>query len=253
MKFFVFISGSKGNCALIESEGRYLLIDAGISKRKLKAKMEDIGKKVEDIGYVLITHNHSDHISGIEAFPKEIIYATYATFPDIPLSNQLIPYQSYLINGFDVVVIPTSHDTDGSVGFSIGDGKEKLVYITDTGYLYEKSVEMIGNADYYIFESNHNVKALIESDRPQSLKKRIMGDYGHLSNEDSANYLCDVIGEKTKEIVLAHLSEEVNSPELALADLMKVFKKRGVDFDRYRIRCASQKETVSGGEDLIRI
>ncbi len=267
MKYSIFESGSKGNCTLIESEGRYLLIDAGISKKKLKAKLEQIGKTMEDINHVLITHNHSDHISGIDAFPKEMLYSTYevlysiykvlyptyATLPDIPLANQLIPYQTYRINGFDVLVIPTSHDTDGSVGFSIGDGKETLVYVTDTGYLYEKSVDLIGNADYYIFESNHNVKALIESDRPQSLKKRIMGDYGHLSNEDSANYLCDVVGEKTREIVLAHLSEEVNSPELALADLMKVFKKRGVDFDRFRIRCASQTETVSGGEDFVRI
>lgn len=253
MKYSIFESGSKGNCTLIESEGRYLLIDAGISKKKLKAKLEQIGKTTEDINHVLITHYHSDHISGIDAFPKEVLYSTYATLPDIPLANQLIPYQTYRINGFDVLVIPTSHDTDGSVGFSIGDGKETLVYVTDTGYLYEKSVDLIGNADYYIFESNHNVKALIESDRPQSLKKRIMGDYGHLSNEDSANYLCDVVGEKTREIVLAHLSEEVNSPELALADLMKVFKKRGVDFDRFRIRCASQTETVSGGEDFVRI
>ena len=245
MKFHIFESGSKGNCTLISSKGRYLLIDMGISHKKLRSKLEEVNVNIVNINHVLVTHGHSDHIQGIDMFDKEQIYATYDTFQDIPLANQLTPYQNYRINGFDVLVLPTSHDIDGSVGFLISDGEETLAYITDTGYLYEKVVDLIKDASYYIFESNHNVKMLIETNRPQTLKKRIMGDYGHLSNEDSANYLCDIIGNNTKEIVLAHLSEEANNHEQALCDLIKVFKKRGVDVDKYLIRCASQKETVS--------
>ena len=246
MKYHIFESGSKGNCTLITSnEGKHLLIDMGISARKLRNKLSEVNVNINEVNHVLVTHGHTDHIGGIDIFPKEEIYSTYETYQDIPLKNQLIPYQTYMINGFEVTVVPTSHDIDGSIGFIIKDEKETLVYITDTGYLYEKVVDLIKGADYYIFESNHNVKMLIETNRPQSLKKRIMGDYGHMSNEDSANYLCDVITSNTKEIVLAHLSEEANSHEQAIMDLMKVFKKRGFNVDDYCIRCASQKDTVS--------
>ena len=248
MEYHIFESGSKGNCTLISSKGRYLLIDMGISKKKLKAKLEEVHVDFTKVDHILVTHSHTDHIAGIECFDKNQIFTTREVIDNLPLQNQLIPYQSYKINGFNVLVLPTSHDSDGSIGFVIEDDNQKLVYITDTGYLFEKVVELIKDADYYIFESNHNVKMLIETNRPQSLKKRIMGDYGHLSNDDSSNYLCDVVTSRTKEIVLAHLSEEANSPEQALSDLMKVFKKRGVDFDRFNIRCASQKDTVSGGK-----
>lgn len=251
MEYNIFESGSKGNCTLISSHGRYLLIDMGISLKKLKNKLKEIDVNIEDINHVLVTHSHSDHILGIDVFPKDQIYATRLTFDDLPMLNQLIPYQEYKINGFQVLVVPTSHDAEGSIGFVIKDEEEKLVYITDTGYLYEKVITLITDADYYIFESNHNVKMLIETNRPQSLKKRILGDYGHLSNEDSANYLCDVIGPNTKEIVLAHLSEEANSHEKAISDLMRVFKKRGVDYDKYSIRCADQRETISGGKEKV--
>lgn len=246
MKYHIFESGSKGNATLIvASDGRCLLIDMGISAKKLRNKLSEIGMDIKNVNHVLVTHGHTDHIGGIDVFDKNQIYSTYETFQDIPLKNQLIPYQTYKINGFDVMVVPTSHDIDGSIGFIISEQEEKLVYITDTGYLYEKVVDLIKGADYYIFESNHNVKMLIETNRPQSLKKRIMGDYGHMSNDDSANYLCDVISSNTKEIVLAHLSEEANSHEQALADLIKVFKKRGFNVDDYCIRCASQKDTIS--------
>jgi phosphoribosyl 1,2-cyclic phosphodiesterase len=251
MEFHVFESGSKGNCTLIVSNGRYLLIDMGISHKKLRAKLQEVNVNICNVNHVLVTHGHSDHIQGIDLFEKDQIYSTYDTFQDIPLVNQLIPYQNYRINGFDVFVLPTSHDIDGSIGFIIRDGSETLVYITDTGYLYEKVVDLIKDADYYIFESNHNVKMLIETNRPQSLKKRIMGDYGHMSNEDSANYLCDVLGNNTKEIILAHLSEEANSHEQALFDLIKVFRKRGVNPDKYLIRCANQRETISSSNNKV--
>ena len=247
MEFNVLESGSKGNSTIVISHGRYLLIDMGISGRKLKTKLNELGIDVNDVNHVLVTHAHSDHIAGLDFFKDEQIYATHFTHPSLSITNELIPYQTYKINGFKVTVLPTSHDIEGSIGFIIEDDEEKLVYITDTGYLYEKVVEMIKDATYYIFESNHNVKMLIETSRPQYLKKRIMGDYGHMSNEDSANYICDVITSNTKEVILAHLSEEANSPTQALEDYQKVFRKRGVDFNAFDIRCASQRETVHGG------
>jgi hypothetical protein len=174
----------------------------GISRKKLKKKLEEVNVNILDINHVLVTHSHTDHTAGLDMFPKDNIFTTHQTMEDVLLTNELIPFQTYSINGFSVTVVPTSHDAEGSIGFIIEKDGEKLVYITDTGYLYEKVIDMIKDATYYIFESNHNIRMLIETNRPQSLKKRIMGDYGHLSNDDSAHYLCDVIGESTKEIVL---------------------------------------------------
>lgn len=248
MKFYVLESGSKGNCTLITSNGHSIMIDNGLSKKKTISKLQEIGKKIEDVEALLLTHSHTDHIAGINVFSDEIIYATKFTYKNTTIEHQLIPFKEYEISGFKVTCVPTSHDSQGSCGFIIKDEKDTLVYITDTGYIYERVVDMINDATYYIFESNHNVRMLMNTDRPQHLKKRIMGDYGHLSNVDSANYLCDVVGDNTKEIVLAHLSEEANSIDQAMIDLVEVFEDRGVDNNKYLIRCASQTETLIGGE-----
>ena len=248
MKFYVLESGSKGNCTLITSNGHVIMIDNGLSKKKTISKLQEINYKLEDVEALLLTHSHTDHISGINVFSDEIIYATKFTYKNTNVDHQLVPFKEYEISGFKITCVPTSHDSQGSCGFIIKDDKDTLVYITDTGYIYERVVDMINDATYYIFESNHNVRMLMNTDRPQHLKKRIMGDYGHLSNIDSANYLCDVVGENTKEIVLAHLSEEANSVDQAMLDLVEVFEERGVDNNKYLIRCASQTETLVGGE-----
>ena len=251
MKFHIFESGSRGNCTLIVSNGHSIMIDNGLSLRKTKNKLSEVNKTIEDVEALLLTHNHSDHIAGIGAFSNEIIYATKFTFKDTLDEHILVPFKEYEIAGFKVICVPTSHDSQGSCGFIIKDGKETLVYITDTGYIYERVVDMIMDADYYIFESNHNVRMLMNTDRTQHLKKRILGDYGHLSNVDSANYLCDVIGDNTKQIVLAHLSEEANTPDQVMIDMNEVFEERGVDISKYSIRCASQSETLTGGEEIL--
>lgn len=253
MKFYVFESGSKGNSTLITSNGHSIMIDNGLSIKKTKAKLIEVNKTIADVEALLLTHSHTDHIAGINAFSDEIIYANKFTYKNTSVDHILVPFKEYDIAGFKVTCVPTSHDSQGSCGFIIKDDKETLVYITDTGYIYERVVDMIMNATYYIFESNHNVRMLMNTNRPQTLKKRIMGDYGHLSNIDSANYLCDVIGESTKEIVLAHLSEEANTPEQAMIDLMEVFEERGVDNNQYLIRCASQVETLIGGDNEVEV
>lgn len=248
MRFHVFESGSSGNCTLITSKGRCIMIDCGIkSKKKLKSKLSEVGSSLEEISALLVTHNHGDHISGIDSsFDKENIYCTERTY-DVPPSNRLIPYQSYVIGGFNVTCVPTSHDAPDPIGFIIDDGEETLVYITDTGYIYDKVCDLVYNASYYIFESNHNVRMELSLPRAKTLIDRIIGDKGHLSNVDAANYLTYFVGPRTKEIVLAHLSKEANTPELALEECRKVFSQKHVSLDNILLRCASQVETVSGG------
>ena len=249
MRFHIFESGSKGNCMVIESDNhRYLMIDNGLTKKKTKEKLENFNISIDEIKALLVTHSHSDHISGISIFSKDILYSTSLCGIDTPVCNYLVPFDSYEINGFKVTCLPTSHDAPGSCGFIIECDNETLVYITDTGYIYEKVCEKIVNKEYYIIESNHNVRMELECNRPQYLKKRVIGDYGHLSNEDSANYMCDVIGDKTKQIILAHLSQDANTPSQAMEDYCKVFEERNIDISLFDVKCASQTETVSGGK-----
>ena len=247
MRFHIFESGSKGNCTLITSKGRSIIIDCGISNRKLKKKLSEVGSSLDEISALLVTHNHRDHVSGIESsFDRENIYCSTTTY-NVPITNQLIPYQTYTIGGFEVQCVPTSHDAPGSLGFIIKDEEETLVYITDTGYVYDRVCELVCDATYYIFESNHNVRKELTLPRPRNLIDRIIGDKGHLSNIDAASYLASFVGPKTKEIVLAHLSEEANTEELALEELTKVFFDKHVKLDNILVRCASQVNTVSGG------
>ena len=125
-------------------------------------------------------------------------------------------YKKYNIAGFDITILATSHDAKNPIGFVIEADNQKLIYMTDTGYISERNLKYMQNPDYICIESNHNVKKLFETSRPAYLIMRILGDEGHLSNEDSAMYMSEIIGENTKEIVLMHLSEEANTPELAL-------------------------------------
>ena len=127
----------------------------------------------------------------------------------------------------------------------ISNGQEQLLYMTDTGYVSQKNRQFMKNLDYYIIESNHDIEMLMATKRPMFLKNRILNDMGHLNNEYSAHLMCEVIGEKTKEIVLAHLSQEANTEELALATYRQVFQEEQIAFSN--IKVASQIDVVSGG------
>ena len=252
MRFHIFEYGSRGNCTVIESDDhRYIMIDNGLTKKKTTDKLKDFNIQKEDIKALLVTHSHTDHIGGISYFPKDILYSTSLCNIGTPVSNYLVPFETYEINGFMITCIPTSHDAPVFCGFIMeGDG-ETLVYITDTGYIYERVCEKIINKEYYIIESNHNVRMELECNRPQYLKKRVIGDCGHLSNEDSANYMCDVIGDKTKQIFLAQLSAEENTHFQVMEDYNKVFEERNIDISLFDIKCTSQTETVSGGKEKV--
>lgn len=259
MRYHIFESGSKGNATLITSKDGNILIDDGISKKTLVSKLAEVGFTLDDISCVLITHSHSDHIKGLKAIPYIKYYCSKETFKEVkkvigvdetvklPPTHILSPFEKKVLFGFEIEVVPTSHDARGSYGFIIKKDNQKLVYMTDTGFVYEKVLSKIIDADYYIFESNHDIKMLLDTSRPQNLKDRIMGDRGHLSNEDCALYLSEVIGPSTKEIILAHLSEEANTPEKALCALLRIMEKRGISLENVIFKCASQKNTVSGG------
>ena len=246
MKFIVVESGSKGNATLVIDGGRILLIDMGTTLTAVKEALKTIDKKMIDINALLLTHSHTDHTKGVRYLDPMPIYCTEGTYKSLQVEN-IYPYESFNIGHLKITPLEASHDAENTVGFLIDNGEEKLVYMTDTGMIPEKSLSYMKNAQYYIFESNHNVKKLHQSHRPIELKLRILSDEGHLSNEASAIYMSELVGDKTKQIVLAHLSEECNTPELALNVYKKVFSKCHISLKNIEIICSNQHVMTPGG------
>ena len=247
MYFHIIASGSKGNATVIVSNKTVLLIDMGISLTRLEEGLNEINLTKNDITGALFTHDHTDHISGIRFLSPKIMYGLEGTLPS-SLSNIVYLNKPFAIGDFEITPIETSHDATNPCAYLIKDKDSSLFYMTDTGVFVEENLPLIKNPTYLIIESNHDIKMLLHTDRPFDLKNRIMSDHGHLCNEDSAIAAISIIGENTKEIVLAHLSEEANTPEVALEAYKKIFKHFNVSFDKYLVKCANQWASLTGGD-----
>ncbi len=240
-------SGSKGNATLIYDEKTIIQIDMGLTKKRVTEALSTIGKNICNLQGILVTHEHTDHIKNLYMYKGKVpIHASRGTVDFF--DEEVIPEESFEIGTFTIIPFETSHDASNPVGYVIFSGETKLVYITDTGYIPETSLDYLKNADYYIVESNHDLKMLMDSHRPACLKRRIKGDVGHLSNIDSAIYMSECISEKTKAIYLAHLSEECNLPEIALESYRKTFKRKKVELN-IPVICLKQHEMVKGGDE----
>ena len=163
------------------------------------------------------------------------------------LSNVINLMEPFKIGDFKITAFPTSHDAINPCGYLLEDKEERLVYMTDTGCYLSSNTSLIKNPDYLIIESNHDIQMLLHTHRPMELIQRIMSPYGHLCNEDSAFATLEIIGDKTKEIVLAHISEEANEPSVALEAYKKIFSFKGIDINQYNVRVANQWSPLIGG------
>lgn len=238
MKISMIASGSKGNACLIETGNKRILIDCGTTKRYLTQSFAHLNMSFDDIDVLLITHDHSDHTSQIKHFKNAVVYSPKDS---IYRHVEVIPYQSFVIEKLEVLPIKTSHDDEDSVGYVIQSEGKKLVYITDTGYVRTQDFEYIRDANYYIMESNHDPELLMQTNRPYHIKRRILSDEGHLSNDDAARVLQEVVGTNTQEIILAHLSGEANTAELALDTVTSHVSSH------VNVKVAQQFEIVLGG------
>ena len=251
MQYDVISSGSKGNSTLVFSHGEILLLDFGISKRRIEKALLEYGHGFDEIEGFLITHEHSDHASNVFNAPVEKIYAGVPVLPklehSLESSHIFRKFQEIRIGVFKITPIPLSHDAKNTFGFVIDDGLESLVYLTDTGFVPEIDYPYIKDKNYYIFESNHDTEMLFNSKRPDYLIKRIISDKGHLSNTDSAYYLSNIVNKNTKEIVLAHLSDECNKPEIALSTYEYVMQTQLGYLPEINVRCASETIETKGG------
>ncbi len=248
IKFNLLCSGSKGNSCLIEDGDTKVLIDCGSTKKYLLSSLENLNIKIEDLDGLVITHDHSDHISQIRFF-KEIPIYSPVTIEEVDTFT-VRPMQEFTIGSLRFVPVPLSHDAPATTGYCIDNGAEKLVYITDTGYLNQRYISLLSDADYYIFESNHDVSMLMQTSRPQYIKRRICSDEGHLNNEDCAVALSTLISSRTRMIVLAHISQQGNTRQKALEVTCDYLLKNRTDLNQDLIvAAAGQFEWVAGGGD----
>ncbi|MFA5459551.1 MAG: MBL fold metallo-hydrolase [Bacilli bacterium] len=237
MKIAVLGSGSKGNCTYIEYKNTKILIDFGLPVSYVKKKLNKIGINYKDIDGILISHTHIDHIKGLSTLYKLVSPALYITegmqeVKKITSNYYCLKEEGIKLKDLFINTIPTSHDVTESVGFIIKGGEKELVYITDTGYINHRKISALKNKHLYVLESNHDAEMLLKGTYPYHIKQRILSDIGHLSNKEASRYLAELIGEKTKSIILAHLSEQNNCEELALKTLKDVLNKKNKNVDK---------------------
>lgn len=247
MKFKVLASGSKGNASLLQCGSLNILIDIGINYKTLEYELSTIGLIPNDIDIILITHTHSDHIKGLSTLIKKTRKKVYT---NIKLAKDLVNYidreyieivdENFNVNDVYIEMMPTSHDVI-SYGFLIEYDNKSVVYITDTGYIHKKHYPKITNKTIYIIETNHDVEMLMNGPYPYYLKQRVVGDYGHLSNEAAADCLKKCIGNNTEYVFLAHISENNNTKEIAYAKIIEMLED--TDFDKNHIIVTDQYES----------
>lgn len=227
MRIKVISSGSKGNCTYLESGNTRILIDVGVNYNFIKSALDEEEIDINTIDGIIISHVHKDHVGGLSSVIKKVntnVFIKEELEKElkkiIPKENINVVDEDFNINDFNIKSFNTSHDVPNS-GFIVQDDISSFVYITDTGYINRKYIEMTSNKNVYMIEFNHDEKMVMEGPYPYILKERVLGDKGHLSNRASANYLTKVVGDNTKYIILAHMSENNNTEELALKALLE--------------------------------
>ena len=243
LTFTTLASGSSGNAALVSQGDTHILLDAGISARRITSGLAALGVRPEHLSAILITHEHSDHISGLAVLTKKLRAPIYATGPTcrqlcykIPFVDDLVRQQEagtgVQIGALWVESFPTPHDAAGSVGYSIAGEEARMVLATDLGYLTPEVRQAAEGCQLLVCEANHDEDWVRSGPYPYYLKQRILGDRGHLSNEAGAELAALAAQSGTRNIVLAHLSAENNTPARAREVVRRRLSALGCDPER---------------------
>lgn len=238
--FYSLSSGSSGNCYYLGNESRGILIDAGISASKIREFLKKIGVSMQTIMGVFITHNHIDHIRGLEVLIRKNNLPAFTTHKiwksilspkrnisgdcirEIPLLNK------FHLADFDIEAFPVSHDAPETIGFQISAGEKKITITTDLGHICQTAATYIKAANFLVIESNYDEQMLINGNYPHFLKARIQSEHGHLGNHQTSAFLADNINDNLTDICLAHLSKNNNTPEIVLENIQRTFSERGI-------------------------
>ncbi|HFQ80507.1 MAG TPA: MBL fold metallo-hydrolase [Desulfobacterales bacterium] len=234
MRFCVLGSGSKGNCTLVESCGCALLIDAGFSGIELERRLNSVGLKPEIIKAVLVTHEHRDHVSGVGVLSRKYKLPVFINAATLTAAGNImgnlhavVEFEtgtSFSCAGFDVHPFAISHDTADPVGFTINDSHNLLGYCTDTGIISRLIARHLSACQGLVLECNHDLDMLRNGNYPLSLQQRIRSQSGHLANHDSLSFVKELRTGCLRHVVMAHLSESNNSPELVQQEIDALLK-----------------------------
>jgi phosphoribosyl 1,2-cyclic phosphodiesterase len=250
MRCTILASGSKGNSVFLEGDSGAILIDAGLSAKEAFQRAADSNLDVTKVNAVLVTHEHGDHVRGLDVIARKLnvpIYATEGTLRDFlnhrrtsskPLDSRVVRYQEkFSVAGFDIEPFAISHDAAEPCGFSIKERDISFCYCTDTGIVTPGMHELFRHCDGMVLESNHCPDMLENGPYPEYLKRRIRSKKGHLSNPAAASCL-QSLGKDIPLVILAHLSETNNTPERAMGSARNGL---GLFFDENVVRVATQR------------
>lgn len=241
LEFCSLSSGSSGNCYYLGNEFHGILIDAGISAGSIRKFLKAKGVSVTTIMGVLVTHNHVDHVKGLEVLTRKNhvpVFTTDTVWETLfkPPYQQNISgdcvrkieaFRKFHLAGFDIEAFPVCHDAPETLGYHICYGSRKITIVTDLGHICETAAKYIKAANFLVIESNYDEKMLREGNYPYFLKERISGKNGHLDNLQTSTFLAEHIHRDVSHICLAHLSKNNNTPEKALQTLNNVFRENG--------------------------
>ena len=248
-------SGSSGNCLLVRGGGSQVLVDAGISCRRIVTALRELGVDPRALDGVLITHEHSDHIAGLATLTKQYrlpVYASRGTGWELcrriafleDLLRLFEPGERFRVGEVEAESFPTPHDAAQSVGYVLVHGEKRAAVATDLGYVTPEVERAVRGVDLLVCEANHDVEWLQSGPYPYPLKARILGDRGHLSNEAGAELAWTAVEGGARTVVLAHLSHENNTPRRALDVVGGLLERRGAAVGRdVLLEAAPRSET----------
>jgi len=240
-KISMLASGSSGNVTYIETPEHKVLVDAGLSGKKIEELMNSIGRSLKDVDKLFVTHEHIDHIKSVGILARKYgmdVYANEKTWEamagkigkiDSMQKNIFEAGKTKLFGDLDVESFAVSHDAADPQFYLMHHDNKTFAILTDTGYVTDRVTGMINNADAILMEANHDVEMLRYGSYAWNLKQRILGDEGHLSNEDGALTLANIIGDKTKQVYLGHLSQENNQIPLAHLTVEQILQENDLN------------------------
>lgn len=235
IKITTLFSGSKGNCSLIQTDNINILLDIGFGYKPIIAKLQTLGLKDKDINAIVITHEHTDHISALAMWTKHCATAVYAPEAIADYISQrsycsevVAIDKPFSVGDVDIDFYACSHDAICCYGYRFTNGGESIASVTDTGCITQELVTFLSPCKTIQLESNHDINMLKQGPYSFVLKRRILSDFGHLSNDQTAELLVKLVGSKVKNVILAHLSENNNTKELAFMGAVSALSKCNV-------------------------
>ena len=253
LKFCSIYSGSSGNCLFVDSHHTKILIDAGVSCKKICEGLDQIGESINDIDAILVTHEHSDHVQGLGTVSQKFdipVYANTETWNAMEKQRSKVnPKNIYTfendsdfkLNDLTIHPFSTPHDAANPCGFNIHNGTKRLSVATDLGYINDALISELFSSSFLFLEANYDTEILKVSKYPFALKKRISGPYGHLSNVTAGKTIHNLLLKKDlNEVMLGHLSKENNFPELAYQTVVNELIEKNTDLNEIKLSVANR-------------